>query len=82
MRGGKSIMQRRINISLPEETIRVIDRVAEKGQRSSFIDAAVRHYVTRRGKGTLKKLLREGAEERASRDLLIAEEWAALEDET
>jgi metal-responsive CopG/Arc/MetJ family transcriptional regulator len=33
---------RRINISLPEETLRVLNRAIRKGQRSRFIDEALR----------------------------------------
>ena len=36
-------MRKRINISLPEETLELIDRVTEHGDRSRFIDEAVRH---------------------------------------
>lgn len=42
-------MHRRINITLPEETVRLIDRVAAKGDRSRLIDEAVRHYVQKTG---------------------------------
>jgi metal-responsive CopG/Arc/MetJ family transcriptional regulator len=37
--------RKRINIVLPEATIRTIDRMAMPGERSRFIDQAVRHYV-------------------------------------
>ena len=39
-------MAQRINIILPEATVRTIDRMARPGQRSRFIDRAVQHYVT------------------------------------
>src|SRR2546425_124383 len=39
---GARTMHRRVNITLPEETIRLIDRVAAKGDRSHFIAQAVR----------------------------------------
>ena len=38
-------MAQRINIILPEATVRTIDRLARPGQRSRFIDRAVQHYV-------------------------------------
>ena len=34
-------LHRRINITLPEETVRLIDRVAQKGDRSFLISEAV-----------------------------------------
>ena len=72
-------MHRRINITLPEETLRLIDRLAERGNRSRLIDQALRHYVERRGRSKLKKFLREGAVRRAKRDLRMAEEWLLLD---
>ena len=68
-------MHKRVNVTLPEETIRLIDRAAERGDRSRFIDAAVRYFVRQRGRTELRRLLEEGAERRAARDLAIAEEW-------
>ncbi len=43
-------MHRRINITLPEETIRSLDRVAKKGDRSRLIDEAVRRYIREVGR--------------------------------
>ena len=74
-------MHQRVNITLPEETLNLIDRVAEKGDRSRFIDRAVKHYVKDLGRANLKKQLKEGAIRRAERDLDLAEEWFALEEE-
>jgi len=73
-------MHRRLNVTLPEETIRLIDRVATKGDRSRFIDEAVRHFVRGRRLRELRARLKEGAQKRAERDLRIAEEWAVLEE--
>ncbi|MCI0336512.1 MAG: ribbon-helix-helix domain-containing protein [Acidobacteria bacterium] len=74
-------MYQRINITLPEETLGLIDRIAERGDRSRFIDRAIRYYVEAIGQAKLKKLLKEGAIARAERDLRLAEEWFALEEE-
>jgi len=38
-------MTKRINLVLPEATIRTIDRLTRRGQRSRFIERAVQHYV-------------------------------------
>ncbi|MGH7815924.1 MAG: ribbon-helix-helix domain-containing protein, partial [Candidatus Binatia bacterium] len=81
-RGKETIaMNQRINITLPEETLTLVDRVAEKGDRSRFIDLAIKYYVEAMGKAKLKKLLKEGAIARAERDLRLAEEWFNLEEE-
>ncbi len=74
-------MHRRINITLPEETLRLMDRAADKRNRSRFIDAAVRQFVRQMRRARLKKLLEEGARRRAERDLLLAEEWFGLDQE-
>jgi CopG family transcriptional regulator / antitoxin EndoAI len=74
-------VNRRINISLPEETLRLLDRVADKGDRSRLIDEAVRYYIDDKGRRELKKRLKEGAIRRAPRDLQLTEEWFPLEEE-
>jgi CopG family transcriptional regulator / antitoxin EndoAI len=79
MKGGATIMRKRINITLPEETLELIDRVAEHGDRSHFIDEAVRHYIAETGRANLRKRLKEGALQRAERDLLLAEEWFTVD---
>ena len=71
-------MHQRINITLPKETIQLIDRIARKGKRSVIIDQAIRHYVRSVGRKTLRELIKEGAISRAERDLAIAEEWCML----
>jgi len=74
-------MHRRINITLPESTVRLIDRVAGKGERSRLVDEALRHYLAGIGRKNLRKLLKEGALQRAERDRALAEEWFLLEEE-
>ena len=68
-------MHKRVNVTLPEETIRLMERAAKRGDRSRCIDAAVRYFVRQRGWTQLRRLLGKGAERRAARDLAIAEEW-------
>lgn len=74
-------MNKRINITLPEETIALIDRVAKKGDRSSFIDYAVKQYIEKVGQKKLRERLKEGAIKRSEMDLSVAQEWFALEEE-
>ena len=81
LNGGAPTMYSRINITLPEETIRLIDRVCKKGNRSRLIDKAVKRYVTDARRANLRKLLKEGALRRAERDLRLAEESFFLEEE-
>ena len=74
-------MNVRLNVVLPEQTVRLIDRAVPKGQRSRFIDLAVRSYVEEKSRARLRKLLEEGAQVRSERDLTLADEWFALDDE-
>jgi len=79
--GNQTKTSKRVNIVLPSQTIRLIERVTEKGERSRFIDEAIRFYIRKIGKANLRKQLREGAIKRAERDLRLAEEWFFLENE-
>ena len=74
-------MTKRLNITLPERTVALMDRVVGKGQRSRLIDQAVRRYVEEEGRANLRKQLREGAHVRADRDLQLAEEWFPVDEE-
>ena len=71
----------RVNITLPPETLRLIDQIAKTGGRSRLINEAVRFYVREVGRAKLRRQLREGAIRRAERDRHLAEEWFALETE-
>ncbi len=73
-------MNKRLNITLPEQTVRLMDRVAGKGQRSRLIDQAVHRYVEQEGRTNLRKRLQEGARARAERDLQLAAEWFAVDE--
>jgi CopG family transcriptional regulator/antitoxin EndoAI len=74
-------MHRRVNISLPEETVRLLDRVVKPGDRSRLIAMAIKRYVRDVGRANLRRLLKEGAVRNAPRDLALAESWFGLEEE-
>jgi CopG family transcriptional regulator / antitoxin EndoAI len=74
-------MAKRINVTLPEETIRVLDRVAAKGNRSRLISEAVIHYVSSRAKRNLAEQLKQGALANSRRDLELAHEWFSIDEE-
>lgn len=74
-------MSKRINIMLPDQTVKVLDRVAAKGDRSRFISEAVLHYVKTQSTANLRERLKEGALANAKLDLEIAEEWFPVEQE-
>lgn len=74
-------MSKRINIVLPDQTAAVLDRVTTRGNRSRFIDLAVKRLVEVEGKANLRQQLKEEAIGNAERDLEIAAEWFPLEEE-
>lgn len=74
-------MHQRINITLPQETLRLIDRVTKRGNRSQFIDKAVRYYIKTIGRENLRKRLKEEAISWAESNLRLAEEWFVLDEE-
>ena len=74
-------MRRRLNISLPEETVRMLNRLAPKGERSWVIAEAVTRYAAAMGKERLRKRMRERAVKRAESDLRLVEEWLGSEGE-
>lgn len=74
-------MSKRLNIMLPDATVRVLDRVAPKGDRSRFISQAVMHYVDSQSRANLRERLKKGALANAQLDLEIAEEWFPVERE-
>ena len=72
-------MQRRINISLSEEAVKLLDRLAPKGDRSRYIEDLVRRSAHDRT--ALRARLKEGYIKRAQRDREVAAEWDPLSDE-
>ncbi|MBI3784572.1 MAG: hypothetical protein HY270_14355 [Deltaproteobacteria bacterium] len=74
-------MHQRINITLPAETVRLLDRVAPKGDRSRYIDQAVREHAKQSAKAKIRKGLKDAALHRYDEDRQLAEEWFFLEEE-
>jgi len=74
-------MHQRINITLPADTVRLLDRVAPKGDRSRFIDEAVREQAKRAVKSKLRKELKEGYLRENETNRQLAEEWFLLDEE-
>lgn len=74
-------MTRRINIILPASTVRLLDRVVAKGNRSGFIDRAVNHYIRSRSRQALRDRLKEGYQAEAEFNATMAERWFPLEEE-
>ncbi len=41
----KKVTHKRLNITLPESTIMLLETVTNKGERSNFINVAIKTYV-------------------------------------
>lgn len=71
-------MHRRLSITLPVRTVRLLERVAKRGNRSRIIAVAIERYVEAVGRKELRRRLKEGAIRRAHRDLGVTEAWFHL----
>ena len=74
-------MSKRLNIVLPEATVQTIDRMARPGQRSRFIDQAVRHFVAHRSTEALRAQLERAAVRDQDLDREVASDWRAVDQE-
>jgi hypothetical protein len=74
-------MTKRINIILPEDTLRTIDRLSLPGQRSRFIHHAVEHYVAYASPEALEERLKQAAIRDRDLDLEISADWFAVDQE-
>ncbi len=77
----KNAVHKRLNITLPESTVTLLETVANKGERSTFIDAAIRKHIHEIRKENLREEIKAGSIANAERDLEIAREWFDLEEE-
>ena len=74
-------MAKRINVILPEATVRTIDRLSRPGQRSRFIERAVQYYVVMASPEALQERLKQAAIRDHDLDLEIASDWFAVDQE-
>jgi CopG family transcriptional regulator/antitoxin EndoAI len=74
-------MYKRINITLPESTVRLMERVVGKGDRSRLVDEALKQYLREATRKSLKKRIKEGSLRRFERDRSLAEEWFLIDEE-
>jgi CopG family transcriptional regulator / antitoxin EndoAI len=72
---------KRLNITLPETTVVLLESIANKGERSTFIDNAIKAYIKQEKQKSLRERLKEGAIVRSERDKNLAKEWFEIEEE-
>lgn len=75
-------MAKRINVILPETTIRIIDRLVKPGERSRLIDKALRHYVATRSAEGIREQLKQATIRDRDLDREIMTEWAPVDNES
>lgn len=72
---------KRLNITLPHQTVLLIQKAAKPGQRSQLIDSAIRFYIDKVSRQKIRYGLRRGALQRAKLDLALAQDWFNGEEE-
>ena len=65
----------RINITLPKDTLKLLDSVALKGNRSRLVHTAIRYYIRQKNKKTVKAHLQDAGEQHYLRDLEMDCDW-------
>jgi CopG family transcriptional regulator/antitoxin EndoAI len=69
-----------MNITLSDQTAYLLEQLTKKVSRKSFIEEAVKYYIDHVGKIAIREQLKQGAANRAERDLQLSKEWDDLED--
>ncbi len=72
---------KRINISIPIETLQLLNDIAPPKKRSQFITEAIKQYASEIKRLQLREQLKAGYLANAESDRQIAEEWFPIEQE-
>jgi len=73
--------RKRINISIPIETLQLLDEIAPPKKRSQFVAKAITQYANEVKRLQLRERLKAGYIANAESDRKIAEEWFPIEQE-
>ena len=74
-------MNKRLNIVLPEATLKSIDRLTKPGERRRFIDKAVQHYISNQSIEAVRARLERPAVRDRDMNREVAGEWSAADRE-
>jgi CopG family transcriptional regulator/antitoxin EndoAI len=77
----KTDTAKRLNITIAPATWERLKTAVPRMERSRFIDNALKVYLTNLKRKSLKQRLKKEALANADKDLKIANEWFALENE-
>jgi metal-responsive CopG/Arc/MetJ family transcriptional regulator len=69
----------RLNITLPEELARQLEKVAGSRNKSSFIADTLKQRIKEMQEEELNKILEEGYKERKQESFLIAQEFEPVD---
>ena len=69
----------RLNITLPDELARQLEKVAGSRNKSSFIAEALKQRIKQMKEEELNKILKEGYKERKQESLLIAKDFEPVD---
>ena len=70
---------KRVNITLPAQTLKRLRHVSPERSRSRFIAEAIDFYLKEKQRSEVRVLLQDGALQRAKRDRTLAENWFTLD---
>ena len=73
-------MYHKMNITLSDQTAHLLEQLTDRMSKKRFIEDAVKYYIDHIGKSKIREQLKQGARERAERDLKLSQEWDDLED--
>lgn len=69
----------RLNITLPRDVARRLDKFAEPRKRSRFISEAIRRRIKQIEEQEIERLLEEGYRARRKESLALAKEFEAID---
>ena len=72
---------KRVDFTLPLDTISLLEQTAPKGKKSELVNQALRVYIRHLKQRTLRRAMREEALADAGQDLQMLEEWRAVDQE-
>lgn len=79
---NQETLYKRLNITVAADTWERVKDTVPNGERSKFIDLALRVYLANLKKQSLRKQLKKEALENGTQDAKVAAEWFHLDRET
>jgi len=77
-----NLKTKRVDFTLPIETITLLGQAVPRGKRSELVDQALRVYIRHLKQKDLQQTMRKEALADADDNLQIVEEWSAVDNET